>query len=160
MNVRLISGVTLLDALVVCSELPADERTQYEAFTGRPYDMEAAACSSFAAPGVKWTLLTDIGRPIVVGGFVPLRAGVWQDWMHSTPLAWSPACWRPVTRLCRRIMDDLLQTEAHRLQCVSLADRTQAHAWYRPLGLEYEGVLRGYGVNGQDAKMFARTRTP
>lgn len=160
MRARLISCVTLVDALLVCAELPADERLQYEAFVGRPYGAEDAACSAFAAPGLKWTIVADTGQPLVVGGFIQLRAGVWQDWLHSTPAAWAPRYWPAVTRLCRRTMDTLLQTEAHRLQCVSLADRTRAHAWYRPLGLEYEGVLRGYGANGQDAKMFARTRTP
>jgi hypothetical protein len=91
--------------------------------------------------------------------FNQLRPGVWQDWMFSTPEAWSKH-WRGVTKIARRVMDFMLQGEAHRLQCVSLASRIHAHRWYRPLGLEQEGTLRGYGVNGEDAIMFARLRVP
>jgi hypothetical protein len=57
-------------------------------------------------------------------------------------------------------MDFMLRETAHRLQCVSLASRIHAHRWYRPLGLRLEGTLAGYGVNGEDALMYSRLRTP
>lgn len=150
-------GVSLIDAILVCNRVPEDEREQYTVFTGQPYNMEDAAISAVSAPGVKWTIMDDERTPIAIGGFVPLRPGVLQDWMHSTPLAWDRHG-RAVTRLCRRVMDELLRTDAHRLQCVSLRSRTAAHRWYGALGLELEGTLCGYGTNGEDALIFSRVR--
>jgi hypothetical protein len=84
---------------------------------------------------------------------------VWQDWMVSTPEAWNATNWRGTTRYVRKAMNAMLQTDAHRLQCVSLRSRIRAHEWYRVLGLRQEGVLEAYGVDGQDALMFARLRS-
>lgn len=146
----------LIDFLQVCSRLPEDEREQYEAFTGEKFDPEYVAAVYSLRPGPAWVGVVD-GTPIAVAGFDMIRPGVWQDWMFSTPDAWT-AHWREVTKLVRRTMGLMLQEGAHRLQCVSLASRIHAHRWYRPLGLELEGTLRGYGVNGEDALMFARLR--
>jgi hypothetical protein len=47
---------------------------------------------------------------------------------------------------------------ARRLECVSLASRSQAHRWYATIGLTFEGTLRQYAANGEDAKLFSRVR--
>lgn len=157
MTVELHRGTGLVELLRVCFKLPADEREQYEAFTGERFSAEELAARLFVSPGPKWTVMAG-DEPIMVAGFNEIRDGVWQDWAVTTPEAWT-LHWRTVTKMGRRVMDEMLQSGAHRLQCVSLASRTQAHRWYRPLGLEQEGTLRGYGVNGEDAIMFSRLRT-
>jgi hypothetical protein len=147
------------DFVAVCLQLPADEREQFEAFTGNPYDPGQVAAAFSLRAGPSWVITAD-EIPIVVAGFDLIRPGVWQDWLFSTPQAWDAQHWRSVTKICRKAMDALLRGDAHRLQCVSLASRIHAHRWYRPLGLELEGTLRGYGVNGEDALMFSRLRIP
>lgn len=156
---QLLEGASLLELLTVCQRVRDDEREQYEAFTGERYDFEDVAARWHVQPGPRWTVVGTSGGAIVVAGFTMIRPGVWQDWMFSRAEAWDEAHWRPVTRLARRVMDKMLQSGAHRLQCVSLASRTQAHKWYRPLGLRLEGTLHGYGVGGEDALMFARVRS-
>jgi hypothetical protein len=156
MSYAVYRGPSLTDFLLVVSRLPADEREQYEAFSGRTFNAEEIAAMFALKVGPAWVLTVD-EAPIVIAGFDMLRPGVWQDWLFSTPEAWEKH-WRLVTKVSRKVMDAMLQTEAHRLQCVSLASRIHAHRWYRPLGLELEGTLRGYGVNGEDALMFARLR--
>jgi hypothetical protein len=156
-TLRVYSNPTLADFYMVCHKLPEDEIEQAEAFTGRAFDPEAAAAAYYLRDCPKWVIAADDG-PIVIGGFEMLRPGVWQDWLFSTPAAWDQH-WRSVTKMCKRAMDAMLRTDAHRLQCVSLASRIHAHRWYRPLGLQLEGTLHGYGVNGEDALMFARLRT-
>ena len=158
MTVRLNRGTTLVDLLQVCFQLPPDEREQYEAFTGLEYDPENLATMLYGAPEPRWTIWVDMA-PIFIAGFTQIRPGVLQDWAVTTPQAWD-AHWRPVTRIVRGAMAEMLQTRAHRLQCVSLASRTLAHRWYEALGLEREGLLRGYGANGEDAIMFSRLRSP
>lgn len=149
---------TLVDLLMLCRNMPEDEREQYEAFYGEKYNPDELAARLFLAPGPSWVLL-DGDKPIAAAGFERIRAGVWQDWMVSTPAAWTEPNWRTVTRHVRKAMDAMLKTDAHRLQCVSLRSRIQAHRWYRVLGLRQEGVLEAYGTDGQDAIMFSRIRS-
>jgi hypothetical protein len=149
---------TIADFLVVCHNLCPDEIEQYEAFAGAPYDAGRVAALFSLHEGPRWVLVAD-GQPIVIGGFDEIRPGVWQDWLFSTPDAWSEAHWRKTTRGCKRMMDVMLRTVAHRLQCVSLASRTRAHEWYGVLGLELEGPRRQYGAGRQDALEFSRVRS-
>ena len=157
-SVKLYTNPQLADFYMVCHALCEDEREQYRAFAGEDYDPATMAAAYFLRDCPKWVLVGESG-PLVIGGFDMIRPGVWQDWLFSTPEAWSPPYWRSVTKACRRVMDGMLNSQAHRLQCLSLASRTRAHEWYRPLGLRLEGTLREYGVNGEDALMFARLRS-
>lgn len=157
-RITLYRNPKLIDFLQVCSRVPEDEREQYEAFTGEKFDPEYVAAVYSLRPGPAWVGAVD-DKPIAIAGFDIIRPGVWQDWMFSTPEVWT-TYWRETTKVVRRLMGVVLQQEAHRLQCVSLASRIHAHRWYRPLGLVLEGTLRSYGVNGEDALMFARLRTP
>jgi hypothetical protein len=147
----------VVDFLMVCKRLPEDQVEQYEAFTGVTFDPQRVAAEASLQPGLSWVMTFD-GEPEVIAGYYEIRKGVWQDWLFSGSRAWEPAHWKAVTRRCRRGMDGMLLSSAHRLQCVSLASRIHAHRWYRTLGLELEGTLRGYGANGEDALMFSRLR--
>lgn len=158
MSLTLYSNPSLIDFLQVLSRLPADEIEQIEAFSGAPFNVEKVAALYSLREGPKWVLCAD-NRPIAIAGFDMIRPGVWQDWMFSTPEAWTDH-WRTVTKHVRRVMEVMLREDAHRLQCVSLASRTAAHKWYGVLKLEREGVLRDYGVNREDAIMFSRVRYP
>lgn len=148
---------TLVDFLTVCTQITADQRNQLEVLTGDSYSAENTAAHYFQAAGPKWVLCED-DTPVAVAGFTPIRPGVWQDWMITTDRCWEPDAWRATTRHTRKALDSMLTNGAHRLQCVSLASRTEAHKWYRLLGLEFECTLRGYGSNGEDAFMFSRVR--
>ncbi len=66
--------------------------------------------------------------------------------------------WRSITRESRKVVKAMFATMgARRLQIQALASRTAAAEWYeRGLGFRREGMLRGYGVNGEDVAMFAR----
>lgn len=157
MKTILYRDPTLIDLLDVCHRLPEDEREQIEAFTGAKFDPQALAAQYHLIGGPKW-LLNDGAQTTAVAGFTMLRPGVWQDWMFSTPEAWDAAHWRSTSKYVRRVMDAMLKTEAHRLQCVSLASRIHAHKWYSVLGLQYEARLQAYGANGEDAFMFSRLK--
>lgn len=159
-NLTTLTKPLLVDFIFICQKLPEDERRQYEALSdGVPYDSERHAIQLAASLGPRWALVKGDGQPLAIGGFSYIRPLVWQDWLIGTPEAWRDH-WRSISKHCRRMMDRMLETEAHRIQCVSLADRTAAHHWYRVLGYEREGTLRAYGANGEDAVMFARITRP
>lgn len=157
MTVTVHQNPKLLDYIDVASRITDSERDQWEAFTGQAYDVDSVAIAAFTWAGPKWSLhLGD--RPLAVGGFLPVSRGVWQEWMISTDECWSDANWKQATRHCRAAFDAMLKTEAHRLQCVSLASRIQVHKWYRLLGLQFEHRIHAYGADGEDALVFYRLR--
>lgn len=146
---------TIIDLIKVCRQLPDDERVQYQAFQGVAFVPDEAAVRFACMEGPRWALVDADGEPIIVGGFTWIREGVWQDWLLTTPAAWERH-WRTVTKVCRRVMDQMLATEAHRLQCIALAGREGARRWYGALGYRHEGVLRQFGHNREDAVIYSR----
>lgn len=156
MTVQIYRTPKIVDILPVCFNLRADEREQIEASTGQPYDAETFAVQIANKLGPSWYMREEpSGAIIALAGFDMIRPGVWQDWMCGTDRAWD-AYGRQLTRATIKAMNAMLETEAHRLQCMSLASRIQAHSWYAVLGLAPEGTLKGYGANGEDFIMFAR----
>ena len=156
--IQVYTNPTMLDFLRCAAEMPAGERAQFEASSGEPYDVDAAAVSAYCSPGPKWVIKDEDGTPIVAGGFVPQRKGVWRDFLLTTPLAWEKHG-KAVTRQCRKAMDAMLRSgEAHRLECVALASRTDVFRWYKVMGYHKEGTLYGYYANGADAVIFSRVK--
>lgn len=157
MSFALYSSPSLLDILTVCRHITDDQKAQMEAFSGEAYHFERTAMNYAQADGPSWVMCEN-DQPIAVAGFLPIRKGVWQDWMITTDRPWEKDAWRAITRYTRRIMDGMMEKHAHRLQCVSLASRIAAHKWYPAIGYTYEATLRGYAANGEDVKMFARVK--
>lgn len=154
--ITLYSDPLLLDFIKVCIQLPADEREQIEQFTGQKYDIDGAAIGNYSVAGPKWVARVD-GEPIAVGGFVPQRPGVYRDFMMNTPAAFDRRHWFELTRICRRAMDGMIKTGAHRLECIAPAARSRVFRWYATLGYNQEAVLCKYCANGEDAVIFSRT---
>lgn len=154
--IQVYSNPLLLDFIKVCIKMPQEEREQLEAFTGQAYDIDRAAVGNWEAPGPKWVIKAD-DEPIIVGGFVPQRPGVFRDFMLTTPEAWEKH-WFAVTRISKRIMDAMLMTEAHRLECVTPVSRSRVFPWYKVLGYNQEGIRHGYCANGADVMAFSRVK--
>ena len=82
-----------------------------------------------------------------------------QGWQAATSDGWEQD-WRLITRVTRWFMAEMFKAGTHRLQIVALLSRSGACAWYeKGLKMTSEGVIRGYGRNGEDAVTFARLRT-
>jgi hypothetical protein len=159
--IHVYNNPSMLDFLKIAARMPDDERKQIEAASGEPYDIDGVAVGNYCAPGPKWVIKAD-EVPLVVGGFVLQRRGVWQDFLLTTPEAWVDH-WFSVTRVCRRLMDAMLQSgQAHRLQCIVPVLRMEGHpklwGWYEVLGYHKEGLHHGYYASGADAYSFARVK--
>ncbi len=146
------------DLLPICFNLSKDERNQYTALTGQRYDPEIVAANTALGSGPSW-FVTDGEKPLAAAGFTPIRPGVYDTWMLATPEVWAHHA-KALTKYVDDVMVMMLGAGgAHRLQCVALADRLQAHRWYvRCIGLAPEGTLQGYGCKGEDAIIFSRVR--
>lgn len=148
------------DFSYVASRMRPDEIAQYLALTGLiEYVPDVAARSLIASPGNSYVMVARDGLPVLVGGFAPVRLGVFEGWLAGTQDGWANH-WRAMTKVCRGLMDDMLQNSgAHRIEIFALSSRTKAHEWYsRGLKMQYEGTLRGYFADGQDAVCYARVR--
>lgn len=147
----------LTDIMMVCRALAPVQREQFEVFEGREYEPDELAVELFTSAGPKWALLDARGEPLGVAGFHYLSPGVWQDWLVSTARTWEEFP-RATTRACRTMVEAMLEQDARRVQAICLASREDVRKWYRLIGYEYEGTFRSYGVNGEDAVMYARVR--
>jgi hypothetical protein len=144
--------ISLGAILLVCSDLPAEERAVVEAITGEAYNSDAAAIRASNFPGPAWAIEAD-GMPIVVGGFIPQRKGVYQTWFYATNTAWERHG-RRVTWIVRDLILRMLVEHAHRIETVTLADRSRARRWYETIGLQHESTLPGYGASREDAVLY------
>lgn len=156
MTVRRASA-SLFDFARLAYAMRPDERDQWCAFRGlSKYDPEACARDMVSHGPASWVLLEDDGTPFFVGGFTCQRPGVWTNWGAGTLDGWARHG-RAITRICRREMDALLADGAHRIEIISLADRTAAADWYaRGLGMTEAALLRHYAADGRDAVCYAR----
>jgi hypothetical protein len=159
--IKVYTNPFMLDFIKVCAAMPLDEQRQIESFVGEAYDIDRAAVGNYEVAGPKW-VVKEGNEPIVIGGFVPQRRGVWRDFLLTTPSAWTTH-WFSVTRVCRRAMDAMLSSgEAHRLECIvpaaRLAARPEIEKWYGFLGYTREATLWRYCADGSDAVIFSRVR--
>lgn len=149
---------TLTDLMILVGEARPDEIEQYEAILGVAWDRDTIAVDHYQRHGVKFVLVDDGGDPVCAGGWDIVGPDVWQSWMVGTMSHWDRH-WRAITKASRLVMSGLFDQGARRLQTNALASRTAACHWYeRGLLMRPEGVMRGYGVNGEDVAMFARLR--
>lgn len=152
---RLIQrGANLIDFLHVGCNLPDDEWEQIVKFGGT-YDVDALANRLYAMPGEKWCYEApnEPDLAVMVGGYVPIRAGVYATWFLATRSGWSKHG-RELTRIAIERQRFMLKSGAHRLETVCLASRTLAHRWYKTIGLRLEATQEGYCVDGSDAALF------
>lgn len=149
--------MTAADAYYVCHNLRDAERRQAEALEWLDgYDPELLAEHLLSRPEPAWAARHE-GRPVVIGGFSYQRPGVIRTWMLGTD-DW-PRVVRSVTRHTRRVMRALLEHDVHRIETVCASAFTEAHRWYRLLGLEHEATMVGYGRDGSDFHLYRRLRS-
>lgn len=158
-EVDIHTEVLIEELAYLARRMRPDEIEQDLAFSGEAaFDPESAARRMINADGPKYVIVSG-GLPVVAGGFVLVRPGVWQGWQAGTMEGWG-AHWRAITKATRRLNDRMLADPAvHRLQLCALAGREKAFEWYeRSLRYRREATLSRYCANGADAVMFSRVK--
>lgn len=162
--IRMAPSPMLLDYLLVASMLPTEERELYTALTGEDYHHEFVAHGLFGAGQggriASWYFDIDGETPpIALGGYIRARPGVWQSFFMAREEAWAPGVGRELTELVAGCVQWMFQnTDAHRLETVTLVTRTRARAWYERIGLHYEATMCKYCANGEDAVLYVATK--
>ena len=146
------------DVAYLARRMRSDEVQQFLALSGlTEYDADIAARAIASIPGPTYAVLEG-DRPVLLGGFDPLRRGVYEAWLVGTDEAWAKHG-HAFTRICRRAIAQILHSDGHRVQVCALSSRTAAHDWYqRGLGMKFEGVQKRFVANGDDIHLFAKVR--
>lgn len=139
----------------VARQLHVDEIAGVTAISGVDYDGVRYARQLCLIPRFRFTLLDESGRPVAIGGFRELGPGIFQLWGGCTQDGWS-RYWRSITKSLRWLANELLQTEARRIEVLAIASREPFVRWcLRSLGMEHEGVFRCRAANGEDVVSLA-----
>ena len=148
-----LRDLNLGDIMTVCCDLRSDDWDQVEKFVGkRDVDTLINQCFNFAGP--KWAFVNEHDIAVVVGGFIPIRAGVYQTWFLVSKRGWSYS--EAVTAMAAERLDFMMKNGAHRLETLCLASRKKALTWYGMIGLEFEATLKQFCVDGSDAVLYVR----
>lgn len=130
-------------------ELGPFERAYLESLPNYLQILEGYASLGLAYTGV------DNGRPMLCWGMVQIWKGVGEWWM--LPDAKLTSVRHTFHRAARRLMD-VIAYEMHivRLQCTVHTDNGPADKWIRSMQFSEEGLLKQFGPEGADYKMYAR----
>lgn len=150
----------LVDLALSAMNLIDDDRRQYEAFTGKPYNADEVALQCWSYPGMKWAICDESGLPLATAGVHRLREHVYETWFLSGNEIWQTYA-EDLTRIVHKVRGDMLHFGgcARRIQTICLESRGATRRWYEKVGMHFECVLPYYGVNGENAVMYAAYRT-
>lgn len=146
----------LVDTALCAMNLREDDRAQWYAFTGYDYSADAVALECWNYPGPKWAICGEDGLPLAVAGCRLMRIGVYQSWFLSGTELWTHG--KAVTEITRKVMLEMLDTGAHRIETLCLASRKDARRWYEDVGLHFEAEFKHYGTSGETAVQYVITR--
>lgn len=145
------------DLVDMAAALSQPERDLYTVLTGKPFRASQVAAEIDASSVSGWRFATR-ESDLACGGFMRMRPGVLRSWFLAPDRAWITHG-RELTDSVRDIIASTLSSGlAHRIETVTLEDRSRARAWYEKIGLTYESTLRGYGISGENAVMYVATR--
>lgn len=154
LNTVLMVRATAADIACVAAKMRPDEQQQWSALTGRVYDADSATRMAIQVGGHAWALVDGSGRPFLVGGFHVDRPGVANVWLMGTMDGWEKH-WRQITKICRRSIAAMIDSEFHRVEVTSLASRTEAGKWYARIGLTHTEPQAAWFADGSDAVTYA-----
>lgn len=140
---------------VFCNLRDSEWDTIYSILGPQTIDSMVMRCSLYSGP--KWAYGDEDKPPLIVGGFIPQRLGVYSSWFFPTINAWSiyPSEVTKVAVERKRLMFE--ESGAHRIETVCLASDKLAQRWYKSIGFNLEATMTGYCANGTDAVMYVDT---
>lgn len=151
---RMMSVLDALSVANIAAEDDVQQATEF-GFDGAEDDL---AVAMYQLNGPAWTIARVADDAAVAcGGFEYVRKGVYRSWFLPSETAFKDYG-AEITEICRQSIDNLMESDAHRLETVSLSNRPKAHRWYESIGLTREAEHPGYGVTGQAAVTYVRIR--
>ena len=154
---------TVEDWLAVMGDVePNDERSCFAArgVWTRADLVRDVLGTSIAAVMRSWAWVDPDGRPLAIVGLSTESAqirGEAEAWSYATPRLRTSGSGLAYTRQCERMCASVLATGyVRRLFAHSQVGHRTSARWLRALRFHEEGVMRRFGTDGSDWKLFAR----
>lgn len=147
----MIRDLTLEAALHVCRRMRPGDRAGVQALLGDIQD-DVFAVNRWQTNGPAWFIEQD-GEPAAIFGIELHHQAAGTAWLLCTPEMHS---FKKLLRYCRTVRDNAFSHAGmRRIDALVLADWPQAAAYAAKCGMEYEGLRRCVGVNGETFQQFA-----
>jgi len=104
--------------------------------------------------GMAWSGLMD-GRVVGCAGLIPQwpgRAVAWAVFGECLPMS----AWFKITKAVRKVLAETQASGFHRIEMTVQEDFKQGHRWAEALGFNPVCVLRKYGPEGADHRLWER----
>ena len=147
---------TLIDTALCAMNLRRDDQDQWCELGHEAWYPDLVATECWGYPGPKWAICSEDGMPLAVAGCQLLRKGVYRTWFLSGEELWTHG--KAVTDITRKVMLEMLASDARRIETLCLASRKDARSWYEKVGLYFEAEFPNYGVTGKTVAQYAITR--
>jgi hypothetical protein len=153
MPVRIVGG-NLRDLSYLASRLRPDDHAEVSC---QIPGWTPAGLAYSALQGLAWCVLLD-GNPEAAFGAREQRTGLWIIWAWGSRRMWR--CVPAIKRFCLEVlMPDVLNAGALRGEARALASHKSAHTLLSHLGAQPAGLLRNYGMNGENFILFEWVRS-
>lgn len=150
--------LSLENLLVIARDIEVDEMHLWERMDGVAFGPQSIAMRLYNQRPEGW-IIHNGDEPLAAAGFTQMRPGVYRTWMLAREKAWRDHAYGVTIIVRDAISLALSEKLAHRVETITLADRKRAIAWYPKIGLTYEATHRKYGINGEDAVIYAALDT-
>ncbi len=149
---RHVREMTIDDALYVIRHMRASDRAAMRAIQPAMTDEQFAIDRLHTT--FRFTLLDGL-TPTVIGGANVTPSGTAVAWMVATDQIHNVA--KPLLRTCRDFVKALFsEKHVHRLEGYVLAGVPECKRFAEAFDLEFEGIRRKAGANGEDILMYGR----
>jgi len=135
-----------------------DDLNEFKA-TQKAQSKEEIVKQLLAQNGEHYSIYNRSGVPVLVGGTFYENPGVATIWLIATNEIKNRDWW-VTTKFINGLMDLMFDNNiCHRIQASSIGWRSVAQKWLQfDLGLEYEGKLKGFCINGYDLLMYGKVK--
>ena len=118
------------------------------------YDNNPEIFQGYLSKSLFSYIFLEESKPIGAFGLVPFWAGVGEAWLMSTPQLEEKPLF--MVKYFRRLTEELhTNGKLHRVQ-IMVNDTPALNRWAEVLGFTKEGVLRKYGLNGENQVMYSK----
>lgn len=146
----MIRDLTLEAALHVCRNMRELDRRGVQALLG-DVTADVFAVNRWQTDGPAWCVEQD-GKPVAIFGIQLQHPGYGTGWLVCTEQMRS---FKKLLRFSRTVRDNALRHGMRRIDALTLVDWPQAAAFAAKCGMEYEGLRRCVGVNGETFQAFS-----
>lgn len=152
----IVSAPTFRHVRAVASQMRAKDRTEFMAVSSASThaDLVERLVQLYGDNDATYCFSDDDGEPIGAGAMIEARPNVVTLMFMATDRFNTIAL--PLAKFCRRrLFPKYRALGVHRIECIALDGYDENHRWIEMLDMEREGVLRGFGRNGETFHQFA-----